>query len=109
MTQQDRQMPTLMHSRTTKSTTNSDPFEVTAMTGKVFIAVIGVLMYCDEVLAQQPKHDATGFECAFIYDKFKGGKSGDASCSYEGENVFSAPTGRRFPATFPNRRAWLRG
>src|SRR6266481_4969232 len=29
------------------------------------------------------------FECGFIYEKMEGGKSGAATCSYTGENVFA--------------------
>jgi hypothetical protein len=69
------------------------------MAAKVFIAAIGLVMCCfGKALAQHAKHDATGFECGFIYDKFKGGKSSKAACSYEGEKVFSVPGGSGFPA-----------
>src|SRR5262245_46032188 len=65
---------------------------------KLFIATVCVTMCClGKVLAQQEKHDATGFECGFIFDKFKGGKSGAAACSYNGEKVFGTP-GQRLPA-----------
>jgi hypothetical protein len=89
----------LMRSHTTKSTTKFDAAKVLPMAGKVFIAAMGVVMFWSsgQTLAQQAKHDATGFECGFIYDKFKGGKSGDATCSYEGEKVFGLG-GIRAPA-----------
>jgi hypothetical protein len=46
-------------------------------------------------LGQQ--YDTKGFECGFIYDKFKGGKSSEAACSYDGEKVFGT-AGEPFPA-----------
>lgn len=41
-------------------------------------------------LSQQVVHNARGFECGFIYEKTKDGKSGDASCSYTAERVFNS-------------------
>src|SRR5689334_15550069 len=37
----------------------------------------------------QVVHDARGFDCGFLYEKTKGGKSGEATCSYTGEQVFA--------------------
>jgi hypothetical protein len=55
-------------------------------------AAIGLLTCCSGKVLAQAKHDATGFECSFISDKFKGGKSGVASCSYDGEKVYALPS-----------------
>jgi hypothetical protein len=48
------------------------------------------------------------FECGFVYEKMEGGKSGAATCSYTGENVFAvakehAPTNEHC-RTAPNSR-----
>jgi hypothetical protein len=54
----------------------------------LFIAA--VLISNSSAFAQKVVHDARGFECGFVYEKTKGGKSGAASCSYTGETVFSS-------------------
>jgi hypothetical protein len=56
------------------------------------------VVYCiSDAIAQQTTREARAFECGFIYDKIKTGKSGDASCSYTGEKVFSTAS-KPFPA-----------
>jgi hypothetical protein len=68
-------------------------FAVTAL------AISGVtLCYIRVGVAQQDEHAATEFECGFVYEKTKGGKSSDASCSYNGEYVFGTPS-LPFPAS----------
>ncbi len=54
----------------------------------IVLAVAAILVGNSYGFSQQVVHDARGFECGFIYDKTKRGKSGDASCSYTGERVF---------------------
>jgi hypothetical protein len=63
---------------------------------KIALAIAALLVGNDQGYSQQVVHDARGFECGFIYEKTKGGKSGEASCSYTGERVFSTSS-RPFP------------
>jgi hypothetical protein len=56
---------------------------------KLTLVALLVSVSGSEVAAQQMSQNPKAFECGFIYDKFKGGKSGEASCSYMGEKVFS--------------------
>jgi len=63
---------------------------------KAVLAVAAILVGNSSSFSQQVVHDARGFECGFIYEKTKGGKSGKASCSYTGERVFGTSS-RSFP------------
>jgi hypothetical protein len=63
---------------------------------KIALTVAAILAGNSCGFCQQVVHDARGFECGFIQEKTKGGKSGEASCSYTGEKVFSN-TSRSFP------------
>jgi hypothetical protein len=56
---------------------------------KVALAVAAILVGNSYGFSQEVVHDARGFECGFIYEKTKGGKSGAASCSYAPDKVFS--------------------
>jgi hypothetical protein len=48
---------------------------------------------------QTEKRFEPTFDCGFVSDRFKEGKSTNASCSYNGEAVFSVPASSyRFPA-----------
>jgi hypothetical protein len=64
---------------------------------KIVLAVAAILVGNSYGFSQQVAHDARGFECGFISEKTKGGKSGEASCSYTGERVFSTAS-RSFPS-----------
>ena len=64
----------------------------------VSLLLIASACCVSEVYAQQSQHNVNAFECGFIYDKFQGGKSSAASCSYMGEKVFSTAT-NPFPAS----------
>ncbi|YBW37785.1 hypothetical protein ACMYR2_0275 [Nitrobacter sp. TKz-YC01] len=54
------------------------------------LVIAVVFIGYSSAFAQNVVHNARGFECGFIYEKTKNGKSGDASCSYTGETVFSS-------------------
>jgi hypothetical protein len=64
----------------------------------LWLVVSSVTLCCIcEAVAQQGGHNAKAFECGFVYDKMKGGKSSAATCSYTGEMVFGTPN-EPFPA-----------
>src|SRR6516162_8203745 len=50
------------------------------------------------LMATHPATMRQDLNVGFISEKFKGGKSGVAACSYEAEKVFSAPGEKSFPA-----------
>jgi hypothetical protein len=56
---------------------------------KIAVVIVTILVGNSYGFSQQVVHDARGFDCGFIYGKTKGAKSGEASCSYTGERVFS--------------------
>lgn len=62
----------------------------------IALAAVTFLVSAGQSSSQEVVHDARGFQCGFIYDKTKGGKSGEASCSYTGDKVFST-LDRPFP------------
>ena len=63
-------------------------------------SLLGIVsaVFCinDATAQQQAMHDARTFDCGFIYDKTKTGKSGNATCTFNPEKVFSAL--KSFPA-----------
>lgn len=54
------------------------------------LTVAHSIFYLALGIAQETKDDVRGFECGFIYEKTPKGKSGDASCSYSADKVFSS-------------------
>jgi hypothetical protein len=56
---------------------------------QIVLAVATILVGNRYGFSQPVVHDARGFECGFIYEKTKDGKSGEASCSYTPDRVFS--------------------
>ncbi|WP_340672518.1 hypothetical protein [Bradyrhizobium ottawaense] len=53
------------------------------------LSTVAVLASVVSGVCQEVVHDARGFECGFVYEKTKDGKSGEASCSNSAERVFS--------------------
>jgi hypothetical protein len=61
-----------------------------SMLVKTLLVATSLTIYCIcEAVAEQPKPDANTFDCAFLYEKFKGGKSGQAACGYTGKGVWA--------------------
>ncbi|MBR0974324.1 hypothetical protein [Bradyrhizobium japonicum] len=56
---------------------------------KISLAILANVVGNSTGFCQQVVHDARGFECGFISEKTKDGKSGDASCSNSPERIFS--------------------
>lgn len=57
---------------------------------RILLAMTVVCWCVSDGVAQQVVHDAQGFECGFIYGRAEREKSGDATCSYNVERVFSS-------------------